>query len=49
MATAIGRARSARAALICTLALGALALSAGGVAPAPPPAVTNTTKTHHIR
>ena len=40
MATAIGRARSARAALICTLALGALALSAGGVAAAPPAAFT---------
>ena len=36
MATAIGRARSARAALICTLALGALALSAGAAAPPAP-------------
>ena len=36
MATAIGRARSARAALISTLAISALALSAGGVSAAPP-------------
>jgi hypothetical protein len=38
MATASGRARSARAALISTLALSALALSAGGVAAGGPPA-----------
>jgi len=38
MATAFGRARSARAALICTLALGTLLLSAGGVAAGGPPA-----------
>jgi len=38
MATAIGRARSARAALICTLALGVFMLSAGGVAAGGPPA-----------
>jgi len=37
MATAVGRARSARAALICTLALGAIAFSAGGVAAGGPP------------
>jgi hypothetical protein len=36
MATAIGRARSARAAFISTLALVALAVSAGGVSAAPP-------------
>ena len=36
MATAFGRARSARAALISVLAVTALALSAGGVAAAPP-------------
>jgi hypothetical protein len=36
MATAIGRARSARAALISTLAITALALSAGSVSAAPP-------------
>jgi ASPM-SPD-2-Hydin domain-containing protein len=38
MATAFGRARSARAALICTLALGVFMLSAGGVAAGGPPA-----------
>jgi len=38
MATASGRARSARAALISTLAITALALSAGGVAAGGPPA-----------
>jgi hypothetical protein len=38
MATAIGRARSARAALISTLTITALALSAGGVAAGGPPA-----------
>jgi len=36
MATAMGRARSARAALISTLAIVALAASAGGAAAAPP-------------
>ena len=45
MATAIGRARSARAALICTLALGALALSAGGVVAAPPAQLTTDVAT----
>jgi hypothetical protein len=40
MATAIGRARSARAALISTLAIVAMAASAGGVAAAPPAQLT---------
>ena len=40
MATAIGRARSTRAALISTLAITALALSAGAVSAAPPAALT---------
>jgi hypothetical protein len=40
MATAIGRARSARAALISTLAIVTLAASAGGAAAAPPAQLT---------
>lgn len=40
MATAIGRARSARAALISTLAIVAMAATAGGVAAAPPVQLT---------